>query len=74
MNVMIDRQPWDELLDGLKEKDTVSALHILTALEQANEEETEQFFDDLAEKQISVDTFGFIAYCMSTAAACCRIT
>lgn len=55
MNFVLDRQPWDVLLDEIKGNETVSALQLLTALEQADEEETELFLDDLAEKRVCID-------------------
>ena len=58
MNFVLDRQPWDVLLDEMNENETVSALQLLTALEQADEEETELFLDNLAEKHICIDLQG----------------
>ena len=55
MNFVFEQQPWDGLLDGIKESETVSALQLLTVCEQADEEEMELFLDSLAEKHIEID-------------------
>ena len=55
MNFVLDQRPWEEILGTLAGNDTLSALNILTLLETADEEETEEFLDSLAEKHITID-------------------
>lgn len=58
MNFVLDQQPWEELLEQLQPGQTVPVLQLLTVLEQAEEEETESFLDDLGQKQITIDLKG----------------
>lgn len=55
MNFVLDQRPWEEALEELAGNETLSALKILTLLEEADEEETEEFLDSLAEKHITID-------------------
>ena len=55
MNFVFEQSPWDALLEELRENETVSALQLLTLLEEADEEETELFLDSLAEKHITIE-------------------
>ena len=55
MNFVLDQRPWELFLEDLAENESVSALKILNLLEEADEEETETFFDDLAQKHITID-------------------
>ena len=55
MNFVLDRRPWEEALGDLVENETLSALNLLAVLETADEEETDQFLDSLAEKHITID-------------------
>lgn len=55
MNFILDQRPWDSALETLNENESLSALKILTLLEEADEEETEEFLDSLAEKHITID-------------------
>lgn len=55
MNFMFEQRPWDDALEQLKDNAAVSVLQLLDLLEQADEEETEQFLDSLAEKHITID-------------------
>ena len=55
MNFILDQRPWELALEELTEYETLSALKILALLEDADEAETEEFLDALAEKHITVD-------------------
>ena len=55
MNFILDQRPWEMALAELAENETLSALKILALLEEADEEETEEFLDALAQKHITID-------------------
>ena len=55
MNLVLEQRAWDKVLDKFDYGQTVSALELLTLLEGADEEETEIFLDDLAQKHITID-------------------
>ena len=55
MNFILDPQPWDEMAENLEADQTLSALQILSALEEADETEAEEFLDRLSEKHITID-------------------
>ena len=55
MNLVLEQRAWDKALDKFDYGQTVSALELLTLLEGADEEETEIFLDDLAQKHITID-------------------
>lgn len=55
MNFILDQRPWEMALGELAENETLSALKILALLEEADEEETEEFLDALAQKHITID-------------------
>ena len=55
MNFVLNQRPWEETLEALAGNETLSALKILTLLEEADEEETEEFLDSLAQKHITID-------------------
>lgn len=55
MNFILDPQPWEEMQNTLKENTTISALQILTALEEEDDTEAEEFLDCLTEKHITID-------------------
>ena len=55
MNFILEQRPWDMALEELAENETVSALKLLTILEEADEYETEEFLDTLGQKHITID-------------------
>lgn len=55
MNFILEENPWDRALEELAENTTVSALELLTLLEEADEAEAELFLDGLAQKHITID-------------------
>jgi len=55
MNFILEENPWDRALEELAENATVSALELLTLLEETDEAEAEAFLDSLAQKHITID-------------------
>ena len=55
LELILDESPWDALLQELPDGATVGAAELLTSLEEATEEQTEELFLELAQRQITLD-------------------
>lgn len=55
MEFVFEESPWEKALADISEGETLSAVHLLTLLEEADEEETESFLDALSDKGVVID-------------------
>ena len=55
MEFTFELSPWEQVLETLQPGDTISALKLLTLLEEADEDAAMDALDELAQKQVSLD-------------------
>ena len=55
LEFVFEETPWEQALNTLQPGDTISALRLLTLLEEADEETAQDALEALAEKQVTLD-------------------
>ena len=55
LEFVFEEAPWEQELDNLQPGDNMSALRLLTLLEEADEEAAQEALEALAEKQVTLD-------------------